>query len=54
MNFTEYQSLSSPIISENKDCEVELITEFELKVFGTYYKIALIIIFNDYRVFHFE
>lgn len=30
MNFTEYQSSSSPIISENKDCEVELITEFDI------------------------
>ena len=54
MHFTECQSLSSPVISENKDCGVELITEFELKVFGTYYKMALIIIVNDYRVFHFE
>ena len=31
MNFAEHWSLSSLIISEDKDYEVELMTEYELK-----------------------
>lgn len=48
MNFTEHWSLSSsPVISEDKDCEVELTTPSlnSFKVLETYYQIALVIIF---------
>lgn len=45
MNFAEHWSLSFlPIISEDKDCEVEFWLSLNSpKVFETYYQIALVI-----------